>query len=523
MARRSSAAPPADPYGILLKPIPEKLVVLTFDDACRSHATFVGPLLKKLGFGATFYVAEFGNSFADKTMYMTWEQIKQLETMGFEIGNHTVGHGQFSATGLKGCNRGVTLLEEHCREHHVARPTTFCWPFYSVNNQFIRVLAERGYLFARGGGERPYLPTRDCPFDAPSFTIHDASLRKPDSFTQAARQAAGGNIVIFTFHGVPDVEHPAVGVEPELFADLMQFLKEHRFTCVAMRDLAEYVDTAEAAQLLSFPRILPWGGRSPAWGGVTQKDNRLYLCVDKMPADRKLTLPNLTTVINKAYFLADAKQRQLTIGTNDIGIHTIDVSGASSAVLDAPAHGHCGRTTRRPGRHGAGLYLSRSAASQDLGKHDSRERPIGNRSDQTGPHLPHRQFPGNGRTSVRVGADFTSPQNYVMTAPDGSTRTFVVTVSPLQGAVGVSNPSFEQFDALSDYDATVGKNPGAATWTFHQQKLGDEVGITHIAGPITAPPRPTVHPTRPSSAAPAMQSRSRLPSTRAATRSALTW
>jgi len=35
-----------DPYGILLKPIPDKLVVLTFDDACLSHATFVAPLLK---------------------------------------------------------------------------------------------------------------------------------------------------------------------------------------------------------------------------------------------------------------------------------------------------------------------------------------------------------------------------------------------------------------------------------------------------------------------------------------------
>ena len=33
--------------GILLKPIPEKVVVLTFDDACASQATFVAPILKK--------------------------------------------------------------------------------------------------------------------------------------------------------------------------------------------------------------------------------------------------------------------------------------------------------------------------------------------------------------------------------------------------------------------------------------------------------------------------------------------
>jgi len=38
---------PGDPYGIIRRPIPEKVVVLTFDDACLSHATVVGPLLKK--------------------------------------------------------------------------------------------------------------------------------------------------------------------------------------------------------------------------------------------------------------------------------------------------------------------------------------------------------------------------------------------------------------------------------------------------------------------------------------------
>ena len=32
----------------------EKVIVLTFDDAVKSHRTFVVPHLKELGFGATF-------------------------------------------------------------------------------------------------------------------------------------------------------------------------------------------------------------------------------------------------------------------------------------------------------------------------------------------------------------------------------------------------------------------------------------------------------------------------------------
>ena len=39
-----------------LEPIPDKLVVLTFDDSVKSHYTVVRPILKKYGFGATFFI-----------------------------------------------------------------------------------------------------------------------------------------------------------------------------------------------------------------------------------------------------------------------------------------------------------------------------------------------------------------------------------------------------------------------------------------------------------------------------------
>ncbi|MCE9609201.1 MAG: polysaccharide deacetylase family protein [Chthoniobacter sp.] len=206
---------PADPYGILLKPIPEKLVVLTFDDSCVSHATFVAPLLKKYGFGRTFYIS---NAFAFKTRkdwYMTWEQIKTLDEMGLEVGNHTLGHGQLSATGVDGCTNGLVGIEELCRQYNVSKPITFCWPFYSVNNKFQRVLSEKGYLLARGGNGQAYIPTLDNPFDVPSFTT--VANTPPAAFTRAAKMVTQGKVVVFTFHGVPDGEHPGITVEPARF------------------------------------------------------------------------------------------------------------------------------------------------------------------------------------------------------------------------------------------------------------------------------------------------------------------
>ena len=45
---------------ILKQAIPDKLVVLTFDDAIISHYTNVAPLLKKYKFGATFFTPPVG-------------------------------------------------------------------------------------------------------------------------------------------------------------------------------------------------------------------------------------------------------------------------------------------------------------------------------------------------------------------------------------------------------------------------------------------------------------------------------
>jgi peptidoglycan/xylan/chitin deacetylase (PgdA/CDA1 family) len=44
-------------------PVPDKLVVLTFDDSVASHYTVVRPILKRHGFSATFFITEgFGFS-----------------------------------------------------------------------------------------------------------------------------------------------------------------------------------------------------------------------------------------------------------------------------------------------------------------------------------------------------------------------------------------------------------------------------------------------------------------------------
>jgi len=215
---------------------PERIVVLTFDDSVASHATFVAPLLKKLGFGATFFITEGFEFLEDKEHYMTWAQIRALHDQGFEIGNHTRRHTGVGKQKPADLEADIAFIEERCAEHGIPRPTSFCYPGYQVSDTAVEILARRGYQFARAGGMQPYLPSTDHPLRIPQ--IFDG---KPETnlthFKAAVSQAGEGRILVLTFHGVPDIKHPWVNTDPEKFRSYMDHLKEQGCRVVALRDL----------------------------------------------------------------------------------------------------------------------------------------------------------------------------------------------------------------------------------------------------------------------------------------------
>jgi len=229
---------PLDPTGILRKPIPDKLVVLTFDDGPLSGYTTCAPILKKHGFGGSFYICDFDSFKTRKDWYMTWRQMKSLDKVGFEIGNHTVGHG--------GGLSNYLALEDELLAHDIPKPTTLAWPVCAVFWDACPALAENGYIFGRGCHNRPYRPTVDNPFDVPAIF---SEIYTVEGFVRNVRRATGGKIVVMLYHGVPDMEHPQVSLDPAIFKVQMQYLKDNHYKVIALRDLAEYIDPVKAAAL----------------------------------------------------------------------------------------------------------------------------------------------------------------------------------------------------------------------------------------------------------------------------------
>ena len=231
--------------------IPDKLVVLTFDDSKASHYTVVRPLLKKYGFGATFFITEGFTFRTDKDEYLTWDQIAELHRDGFEIGNHTRDHMGLSKANLPKAKEQIDAINAQCAAHGIPMPVSFAYPGNAIEPGAIQMLADLGFRFARRGGapEYPYEegdgfayePGRDHPLLLPS-----AGDARPawtlENLMRATRQATGGMIAILQFHGAPDIEHPWVNTPRERFEEYMKYLHDEGFKAIALRDLANYVD-----------------------------------------------------------------------------------------------------------------------------------------------------------------------------------------------------------------------------------------------------------------------------------------
>lgn len=234
---------------ILRQPIPDKLVVLTFDDATASQYSFVAPLLKQYGFNATFFICEFPPNFEDSSKYMNWRQISDLDKMGFEVANHTRTHPSVNKLTPEQFIDQLGYIENKCDSMNIIKPSDFAYPGYGLSLPVINILQERGYKFSRAGGSRAYDPLIDHPLLVPSWALNSENK---EQIMQAFNEARNGKIVVLTIHGVPDVEHPWVNTPPDLFREYLQYLSEHNFRVVSLRELDNYIDVKE-----SMKSILP--------------------------------------------------------------------------------------------------------------------------------------------------------------------------------------------------------------------------------------------------------------------------
>jgi Predicted xylanase/chitin deacetylase len=219
------------------------IVVLTFDDAVISHYEVVAPLLKKYHYGGTFFVCEFPRQVPEDSLkYMTWSQIAELNKMGFEIGNHTRTHKHVNKMNRAKMNEELGYIESQCKQHGIPKPVSFAYPGYDTDSLSQVVLAEMGYRYGRIGGGKTYVPGEHKPLLIPSYSTTGTTEKARERVMKVLQEAQPGQIIIFTIHGVPDTAHPSVSTSPEYFTEYLQYMHDHHFKVIAMRNLDKYID-----------------------------------------------------------------------------------------------------------------------------------------------------------------------------------------------------------------------------------------------------------------------------------------
>lgn len=142
-------------------PLPEKPVMLTFDDTDDDQFTIAAPEMKKYGFKGVFFIMTVS---INRPKYMTTEQIKQLSDDGQVIGSHTWDHHNVKKyvgeDWVIQIEKPTKKLEEITGKH----PDYFAYPFGLWNPEAIPELKKRGFKAAY------ILSTKRDPND-PLFTI----------------------------------------------------------------------------------------------------------------------------------------------------------------------------------------------------------------------------------------------------------------------------------------------------------------------------------------------------------------
>ncbi len=235
------------------KTIPPKTVVLTFDDAVKTHLTVVAPLLKQLGFRATFFITQ--KWMEDQANFLTWKDVAAIHRQGFEIGNHSWTHADFGkADGGEKLGAELAMVEKELAKVGVPKPVSFAWCGNGFGPEAIDQLRQRGYVVARRGMQPdvPYgaievgptlkvkthhpllIPTTGDAYPAWTF----------EHFKKVLASAQPNEIVVLQFHGVPDVAHPWVHTPPEAFRAYMNYLKQNGYRTMALRDVMQYYDSS---------------------------------------------------------------------------------------------------------------------------------------------------------------------------------------------------------------------------------------------------------------------------------------
>ena len=122
--------------------LPEKPVMITFDDGYIDNYTNAFPILRALGLRATVFMVP---GFVGKPQYMNWEQLKEMEKSGINVQSHTMNHMKLEELPDDEI-RNELLNSKLALEENLGHPVEFlAYPTGTYNLHIAGIARDAGY------------------------------------------------------------------------------------------------------------------------------------------------------------------------------------------------------------------------------------------------------------------------------------------------------------------------------------------------------------------------------------------
>jgi len=121
--------------------LPEKPIIITFDDGYRDNFENAFPILQEFGLSATFFILTQPIDNGNET-YLSWEMVEEMADAGMRIEPHSKTHADLSSREREYVVYEILGSQETIAAHTGQSPRFFCYPGGRYDETTIEVVSD---------------------------------------------------------------------------------------------------------------------------------------------------------------------------------------------------------------------------------------------------------------------------------------------------------------------------------------------------------------------------------------------